>query len=262
MKYIFFSDIDGTIYDHEQKVLPSTINDVIFAKKHNVEFVFATGNGYFNSIKDLAKKMNVRYLILSNGAHIFDNHTKTTLYSCFIVKDLAQKVLDIGIKFNLSIMWWNENEVYISEQSKLKAIEKFKKFINHDYICLTNYVKNDILKIEFTGEKNAIDKTIKLLKELPLNIVRMDSTHLEIINQNVSKGTVVTKFCQLFNVSLQNVGAIGDSPNDLEMLSIVGHSYAMINGHPEVLKTAKYHAEHVLDNGVGQALNDFINKIK
>lgn len=261
MKYIFFSDIDGTIYDHQQIILQSTIDDVMFAQKQGVEFVIATGNGYFNSIKKLAHKLNVRYLILSNGSQIFDVKKNTSIYENLISQSLAQTILDIAITFNLSIIWWNQGGVYLNTKAKTQVVKKVMEFIHQKNVKLTNKITQDIYKIEFIGEANVLDKVLKKMEKLPLNLIRMHPQQVEIVNENVSKGHAIQQFCQLFKINLKNVGAIGDSHNDLEMLSVVKHSYAMINGHPNTLKAARYQALHVLDNGVGQALHDFIDKI-
>jgi hydroxymethylpyrimidine pyrophosphatase-like HAD family hydrolase len=54
--------------------------------------------------------------------------------------------------------------------------------------------------------------------------------------------------------------AFGDGHNDLEMLAYVGHSYAMANGAPAVLQTAKFIAPSNNESGVLQVLEDFLSQ--
>lgn len=260
MKYLFFSDIDGTLYDRSQTVLMSTKKDIQYAQSQGVEFVIATGNGHFQSIKKLANELNVRYLILSNGAHIFDNLKQITIYKNYISKHIGQQILQAATSLNLQTMFWDEKFIYFSHNSTKQFINTMNQFMHENNDLIADQVKGDILKIQFLGEKKFVNQVIAKIKHLPINIVRMHDNFVEIINQDVSKGAAIKTFCNFFNVSLQQTASIGDSYNDLEMLQTTNFSYAMANGQNKILKTARFKTEHVLKNGVGKALHDFLTK--
>lgn len=261
MKYIFFSDIDGTIYNHTQKVQAQTLKDRFIAKQHHVEFVIATGNGYFNSIKKLANTMDIKYLILSNGSHIYDFSAQKTLYKNVINQNVAQELVDIVSKLNGSVVWWDETQLYFGPKTTNQVIQQINQFIHQDQIIITSQVLSPPLKMEILNSQAQNDSILKAIKHLPLKITRMHPFHVEIVNQNVDKAHGIKVFCQLFNIDKEKIAAVGDSFNDLEMLTHVKHSYAMGNGHLKVKQVARYQTSHVNQNGVGKALCDFINKI-
>lgn len=52
--------------------------------------------------------------------------------------------------------------------------------------------------------------------------------------------------------------AIGDSENDISMMKVAGFSYAMDNAKLAVKKVAKYYTSDVLQDGLGEAIRDYI----
>ncbi|MEV7090351.1 HAD hydrolase family protein [Streptomyces sp. NPDC093085] len=61
---------------------------------------------------------------------------------------------------------------------------------------------------------------------------------LEISGLGVSKASTLALCCAERSISADEVVAFGDMPNDLEMLTWAGTSYAMGNAHPDVLAAA------------------------
>ncbi|WBB64558.1 HAD hydrolase family protein [Streptomyces sp. WMMC500] len=61
------------------------------------------------------------------------------------------------------------------------------------------------------------------------------SALLEVSGLGVSKASTLARYCGTRGIAAEEVVAFGDMPNDLEMLTWAGRSYAMANAHPEVL---------------------------
>ncbi|MFD4986007.1 Cof-type HAD-IIB family hydrolase [Streptomyces sp. NPDC058372] len=61
---------------------------------------------------------------------------------------------------------------------------------------------------------------------------------LEISAYGVSKASTLALACAERGIGPEEVAAFGDMPNDIEMLSWAGSSYAMGNAHPDVLAAA------------------------
>lgn len=71
------------------------------------------------------------------------------------------------------------------------------------------------------------------------SITRSSPTSLlEISGLGVSKASTLALCCAERGISPAEVVAFGDMPNDLEMLTWAGTSYAMGNAHPDVLASA------------------------
>jgi len=74
----------------------------------------------------------------------------------------------------------------------------------------------------------------------------------------VSKRTALDALTKRMNISLDQVMAIGDGPNDLPILSAVGLGVAMGNASDEVKAAAGYVTSDVDHNGVAEAIHRFV----
>ncbi|GGT21629.1 Cof-type HAD-IIB family hydrolase [Streptomyces purpureus] len=61
---------------------------------------------------------------------------------------------------------------------------------------------------------------------------------LEVSGLGVSKASTLALCCAERGISAEEVVAFGDMPNDVEMLTWAGTSYAMANAHPDVIAAA------------------------
>jgi hydroxymethylpyrimidine pyrophosphatase-like HAD family hydrolase len=73
---------------------------------------------------------------------------------------------------------------------------------------------------------------------------------LEISGPGVSKASTLELCCAERGITPAEVVAFGDMPNDVEMLTWAGTSYAMGNAHPDVVAAASGHTVANNDDGV------------
>lgn len=81
---------------------------------------------------------------------------------------------------------------------------------------------------------------------------------VDVTPPGISKATGLEWLCQQVGVARQNVMAIGDGLNDLEMLEWAGHGVAMANGEPETHEIADAIAGDFLEDGAAAAVRDFV----
>ncbi|NJM53050.1 MAG: HAD-IIB family hydrolase [Blastocatellia bacterium] len=82
---------------------------------------------------------------------------------------------------------------------------------------------------------------------------------LDILPPDASKGHGLANLAQINGFSAENVMAMGDNFNDLEMLEYAGTSVVMGNAAPELLETEGYETTLSNDeNGVALAIERFI----
>ncbi|MET7766816.1 Cof-type HAD-IIB family hydrolase [Streptomyces sp. NPDC005336] len=77
---------------------------------------------------------------------------------------------------------------------------------------------------------------------------------LEISGPGVSKASTLAQCCAERGITAEEVVAFGDMPNDLEMLSWAGTSYAMANAHPEVLAATTHRTDANTEDGVAAVI--------
>ncbi|WP_228447161.1 Cof-type HAD-IIB family hydrolase [Streptomyces paludis] len=91
------------------------------------------------------------------------------------------------------------------------------------------------------------------------NITRSSpSALLEISGPGVSKASTLALCCAERGISSDEVVAFGDMPNDLEMLTWAGSSYAMGNAHPDVLAAASGRTVTNNEDGVAVIIEEIL----
>lgn len=99
----------------------------------------------------------------------------------------------------------------------------------------------------------------ELLETLPEATITSSFDHnLEIGGATTSKADALRQMGKLLGISTDEMMAVGDSPNDMAMLSVAGMPVAVGNAKPEVKEIAKYVAPSNNDDGVADAVNRFV----
>jgi phosphoglycolate phosphatase (TIGR01487 family) len=93
-----------------------------------------------------------------------------------------------------------------------------------------------------------------LMKEFPeLDLVDTGfAVHIK--SKKINKGTGLKRIAELMGLDAKDFVAIGDSPNDIEMLEASGFGVAVGNAHPELKKVADMVAKGEHGAGVAEAV--------
>ncbi|BAP39751.1 Cof-type HAD-IIB family hydrolase [Metamycoplasma canadense] len=274
-KPVIFSDVDGTIY-RDFKLMQETIKDVEFAIKNGADFNICTGNPVQERMLELSKVLKVKYLLCSSGGEIYDVQKQELIKSWKIEFDILKKLIEVANKLNLQMIFWDEKNYFYLKDTPNLAKEIFNyHFISESKINsipkLWNNQKINPIKIEFYSIDYPFSETY--LQEIYNNIKNIENieiivTHcnVEINAFNVNKGNAIKWLIQNEykeeNVSIEDIMTIGDSNNDIPMFKLNKYSYAMANATPEPLKVAKLFTSDVSQNGLGEAILDYLYRLK
>ena len=256
-KKTFFVDLDGTLLTKEKKITERTREALkkTVAGGHNV--VIATGR-YVGWYPKYVTDTPIRYVIGSNGAHIYDWHENKSLYQNPMDTEKLIEVLNFanrpGVYFNISA----NNDAYATEKTR----EDISAFRYTTYIGdqnLTEWLRaNKVYQVNFIAYD--IETVRKLRDDLVFAGLIEGATDMQISNQSkalsdpkyavnnytffeinkngCNKGVAIKKFCDIFKIKLENTVAIGDDRNDKRMFSAVAHKIAMGNGLQEIRSMA------------------------
>lgn len=129
--------------------------------------------------------------------------------------------------------------------------------------------KHEIVHISFSGGCDAmLELESNLRTHLGASVTvlatiytHLDFTLLDILPPKASKGHGVAKLAELNSLAPENVMAIGDNYNDIEMLDYAGTPVVMGNAHLNLLEREDFHSTLSNDeNGVAAAIERFILK--
>jgi phosphoglycolate phosphatase (TIGR01487 family) len=99
-----------------------------------------------------------------------------------------------------------------------------------------------------------VEKAKQLINKIPEVELIDTGFAVHIKSRRVNKGVGLKKVAELMGLEVQDFAAIGDSPNDIEMLKVAGFGIAVSNAHPELKKIADMVTKGEHGAGVSEAI--------
>lgn len=105
-----------------------------------------------------------------------------------------------------------------------------------------------------------IDKIREVLRKEGLHLVAVDSGFaVHIKAPEVNKGNALRRISEITAIPLEQMAAIGDGPNDIEMIKTAGVSFAVANAVEEVKRASTFVAGAPHGKGVSEAVDKILS---
>lgn len=256
-------DLDNTLLNGEHKISERNKEIVKKVRSKGLEVIIATGRMYVSAkpyLKDLSLKNSA---IVYNGAMVKDIETNRTLYHKPINKKHAKEIIRDIKEEGLHINLYQDDKLYVDTDNKYKRryeeISGIKAKQVKDLTELDLVEPTKVLIIEDDPELHKY--YINYLEQKygdKINVTESKQYFIEIGAQGVNKGHTLQQLVKEKDIKSKEVLAIGDSYNDIEMLSYAGTGIAMENAPEDVKKKADMVAPHHEDDGVAMILDKLI----
>ena len=254
------SDLDGTLLQNgAQELTPRAIQLIHELTQRGVHFVAASGRQYDNERKVFDQIKDEISYIGENGSICI--HQGKVISRGLIRDDLAYRIIN-EVKKDTNF------EIIVSREDTCLIENNNPDFVHHIVDTMQNttqivddlsQVKGPFLKIaicNMSGTHHILEDYLKHLQTLfgsEIKVVTSGNLWIDFIAPGTNKGTALEKLLELFHIAPEECIAFGDQFNDIEMLELVGHSYAMSNAAPGVA----YYADEVTDT-VEDVLEDVL----
>ena len=246
---IFFFDIDHTTFDHSIKdARQSTITALKKLKEKGIKLCFATSRSpeeLFNAPKKLSELMDG--IVCCAGAY--------TMYKDEVVTRVIDDDLASAIKY------MDENDItyrYVLENGKgyLNRHDKSKEDIFMRLYDMIPPVK------KYEGEKivHLLYYTEDKEQKLKMHSILSNSSHInftlsnEVMAPETDKSIDMIRLAKRLGYSEENVGAFGDSFNDVDMLYRAKLGICMGNGRDVAKLAANYITDDISEEGLYNSL--------
>ncbi|MFF4040734.1 HAD hydrolase family protein [Streptomyces sp. NPDC001816] len=264
------TDLDGTLLRDDKSVSPRTVAALAAAEAAGIEVFFVTGRParWMNVVSDHVHGHGLA--ICGNGAAVVDLHGGPGTHRFVKVRELAREnALDsVGLLRDAV-----PGTVFAVEQTygfhQEPAYPKLHMEIPDNLLPAEDLLSADgpdadqpVLKI--LAYHPELDPDVFLgLARLAIgdraNVTRSSpSALLELSGPDVSKASTLALCCAERGITPEEVVAFGDMPNDVEMLTWAGQSYAMGNAHPDVIAAASGRTVANNDDGVAVVIERMI----
>lgn len=266
-------DIDGTLLDSRWQVSEANRNAIAEATRRGIEVALVTGRRY-DFAMPVARQLDIPLtMIVNNGALVRSNDGRTRLRH-LLARRVAKQVLQLtkswrdgaAVIFDRPI----ENQLMLERLDPDDSLryayysrnKEFIGFANPLETCLTE----DPIQVMLSGKVAPMRDAERALRGAPFAdeyalavtmYERRDFAMIDVLNPICSKGASLAEWATLSGYAREEVMAIGDNHNDLEMLTFAGIPVVMGNSVPE-LKVFGWHETRSNDeNGVAHAIEQF-----
>jgi len=257
------TDLDGTIVAHYGFISDRT--KIAFAAAHaaGIHIYFITGRP-IRWMKEIKENFNFGLGVCGNGALLYDFINEKVLeeWSFSVeaqletVKRLRQVIPPVSFATEIG-------EDFLREKKYVPRWDIGEDNVGVDLI--EEVITAPALKMlarcsdgEFSSDE-MLALASKALEGIA-TVTHSNSTDslLEISALGVSKGATLSRVAGRLGLTADDCVTFGDNPNDFSMLSWASRSWAMADGHPDLMKYAKFQTDPHQEDGVAKVIEQLL----
>lgn len=257
-------DLDDTLLDSGLRIAEECVKAIQAVRDKGIIVTLATGR-MFSSALPYAQELKVDVpLITYQGALVKNSQSQEILYYEPVPSDLAKEVIRLFRTAQIHYHSYFDDKLYmenLTEQGRMYAsLAGVEPHLTKD--LLQDVVENEAIKIMGVIENEELLLDMELLLKqrhgTKLNITRSKPYYLEVSSHKANKGDALAVVANHYNIKREEVLAIGDSYNDLDMIEWAGIGVAMGNARNVVKEAADYVTSTNDEHGVAEALYKFV----
>ena len=271
-------DIDGTLLNPQIQISDTDMAALRRAHSEGVEVILVTGRRHRFALP-IAQQLGFDlWLVSSNGA-VTRSLSGETFHRDLLPLETCRKlceamrefrgntVLTFDIEGKGAIVLERLDELTGSIQRWLEKNLEFIEFV----IPLERTLTTDPVQIMFCGPiarmRQALDRLAVCGAENDITVLRTeyplrDLSIVDVLNQGCSKGHALERWAKYRGIPREQVMAIGDNYNDIEMLAFAGMPFIMGNASEELRGRGWPVTLGNDQNGVAAALEQVLGKAR
>lgn len=246
-------DMDGTFLTDQK-----TYNKARFLeqyqriKQQKIRFVVASGNQYYQLISFFPEIRDEITFVAENGAYIIDRGE--TLFCGELGEGHLQRVLDVLAPFpDVHVVVCGPRSAWMLDSSPAPLVALMSKHYHRMEMCPRFDLQQEtVFKFSLNLPDDQIPQLMAHVGHALDGIVTPVSSgsgFVDLIIPGVHKAHGLALLQRQWGIADDEVVAIGDSGNDIEMVAHAGFGFAMANAQPAVKQVAGYQTESNNEEG-------------
>ncbi len=258
-------DLDGTILLPGGRITARVRQTIRRIIRQNISVTIATGR-VFSVTKKISQQLGITApLICAQGAVIQDPTTNRQLLQRLLPLTDVYTLLDFAEQNDLHLNVYQDEYTYTSRRSAdLELYESFGQGEIRIVGNLRNFLKRGVTKALFVCRKETQSQIEQALRQVVPEHLSVSRTHhyfVEVVLAEVSKGSAMLFLCDYLRILPEQVLAIGDHENDLDLIKLAGTGVAMGNADNKIMRHADWIAPSIEEDGAAIALEKFVLKL-
>jgi Cof subfamily protein (haloacid dehalogenase superfamily) len=246
-------DIDGTLLNPEFRVSETDLAALRSAHAQGIEVILVTGRRHTFALP-IAQQLGFDlWMITSNGA-ITRSLAGETFHRDLLPEPTCRELVHLMkefrgqtvLTFDKSGEGSDESGTIVIERlddlegSIQRWLEKNRRYIQF-VVPIENALTSDPVQAMFCGPVVQMKRVLQVLGEsgLPITVVRTEYpgrnlSIVDVLNAGCSKGHALERWVNFRRITREQVMAVGDNYNDIEMLAFAGRPFIMGNASDEL----------------------------
>ena len=271
-------DIDGTLLNPEFKISATDIATLQHAHAQGIEVILVTGRRHTFALP-IAQQLGFDlWLISSNGA-ITRSLAGETFHRDLLPEATCRELVHVMQEFRgQTVLTFDSNDrhgdgsgtIVIERLDQLEAsirrwLEKNMQYIQF-VVPIEDALTTDPVQAMFCGPIADMQRVLQVLAScgLPITVLRTeypgrDLSIVDVLNAGCSKGHALERWANYRQLTREQVMAIGDNYNDIEMLVFAGHPFIMGNASEELRGRGWKLTRSNAESGVAAAIDHMLN---
>jgi len=271
-------DIDGTLLNPDFQTSATDLATLRRAHAQGVEIILVTGRRHTFALP-IAQQLGFDlWLISSNGA-ITRSLAGETFHRDLLPEPTCRELVHLMQEFRgQTVLTFDSNGLHgeglrsdgsgtivierldMLEASIQRWLEKNRQYIQF-VVPIENALITDPVQAMFCGPVADMQRVLQVLGScgLPITVLRTeypgrDLSIVDVLNAGCSKGHALERWASYRQITHEQVMAVGDNYNDIEMLTFAGHPFIMGNASEELRSRGWKLTRSNAESGVSAAI--------
>ena len=253
------TDLDGTIVANYGFISERTKIAFTAANAAGIHIYFVTGRP-IRWMTEIKENFNFGLGICGNGAMLYDFLNEKILEEWLFsveaqletVKRLRKVIPPVTFAVEVNQQFAREKK-YVPRWdigADNVGVEMIEEVITAPALKILARCQNS----EFSSDEMLVLASKELAGIATVTHSNSTDSLLEISADGVSKGATLAKMAARHGLTADDCVTFGDNPNDFSMLTWASRSWAMADGHPDLMQHAKYQTNANQEDGVAKVI--------
>ena len=258
MKAICFFDVDDTL-------VPFGLNDIREQEKKilnqllkNGHYIFVNTGRTRSFIPNFL--LNFPFSGYAAGCGTYIEYNKQEMFHIEINENMRKMIIQKSCEYQIDTVLEGKNAVYFPKVIYHQDVKHIKERYIQEGFDVFEYTQDDVVMFDKFASWYTHISDIEAFKSVIKNdfdIIQRDVDFIEVVPLPYSKATGIQMITDYCNNTIDNTISIGDSTNDLPMLTYTKEAVAMGNSNPILFDKVTYITTDINNDGIYNALKHF-----
>jgi Cof subfamily protein (haloacid dehalogenase superfamily) len=256
-------DLDGTLVGKDLAISPRVQRTIAAARARGTEITIVTGR-MFAAARPFAQTLGIAGpLVCYQGAAIYEAGTGAVLRETPVRQDVTRQVLDWAAEHHVHAQCYSDDTLYIDQINRFSI--RYAELARVEPVLVPSlreaFADRPSIKIVLVDDPEPAQAHLAALEPLlgdRAYVTRSQIDFVEVVAPEVNKGEALAYVAQRYGATLAQTMAIGDSWNDVPLITAAGIGVAMGSGPPELFAQADAVVADVAHDGVAEAIERFV----